>query len=290
MKKNLLLIITITILFLGFSVTSSVAIDTINRISESISDGNILYVGGLGYGNYTTTQDAIDDAFNGDIVFVYDDSSPYNENVIIDKSINVIGEDCKTTIINGVDVYKSTIQIINDWVNISGFTVRNGYGGIRINTNNNTITGNILIENDWGGISLQNAKFNNITSNKITDNFFGIQLYNKSCNNIFSRNSITKSFHCGIVIGNPIVPTFLYETTDHNPYNSHNNKFIENNLMNYGIKNAFFLDNWKNTWTRNYWNRPRVFPKIIRGYIGNYTFPWWNIDWDPALLPYDIGL
>ena len=48
---------------------------------------NTLYVGGTGPGNYTSIQSAIDDAINGDTVFVYDDSSPYNEQIINERGI-----------------------------------------------------------------------------------------------------------------------------------------------------------------------------------------------------------
>ncbi len=44
--------------------------------------GNIFYVGGSGFGNYTKIQDAIDNSSNGDTIFVYDDSSPYYENIV----------------------------------------------------------------------------------------------------------------------------------------------------------------------------------------------------------------
>jgi len=44
-----------------------------------------LYVGGSGFGNYSTIQDAVDNASSGDTVYVYDDSSPYIENVVVDK-------------------------------------------------------------------------------------------------------------------------------------------------------------------------------------------------------------
>ncbi|GAH12836.1 unnamed protein product, partial [marine sediment metagenome] len=64
-------------------------------------DGITLYVGGSGAGNYTKIQDAIDDANDGDTVFVFDDSSPYYENVMVDKSISLIGENKETTIIDG---------------------------------------------------------------------------------------------------------------------------------------------------------------------------------------------
>ena len=58
-----------------------------------------LYVGGSGPNNYTKIQDAINDASDGDTVFVYNDSIPYYEHIIINKSINLIGEDKDTTII-----------------------------------------------------------------------------------------------------------------------------------------------------------------------------------------------
>ena len=56
-------------------------------------DGTWWYVGGSGPGNYTRIQDAIDDASNDDTAFVYAASSPYYENVIVNKSINLMGED-----------------------------------------------------------------------------------------------------------------------------------------------------------------------------------------------------
>ena len=56
-------------LFICTGITPSVAID--NPI-KPISDGNTLYVGGSGEGNHTNIQDAIDDANDGDTVFVYE--------------------------------------------------------------------------------------------------------------------------------------------------------------------------------------------------------------------------
>ncbi|RLF42667.1 MAG: hypothetical protein DRN17_07450, partial [Thermoplasmata archaeon] len=51
-----------------------------NEIETAIiNDGNTLYVGGSGEGNYSSIQDAVDNASNGDTIYVYDDSSPYYE-------------------------------------------------------------------------------------------------------------------------------------------------------------------------------------------------------------------
>ena len=89
------------------------------------SPHNTLYVGGTGEGNYTTIQDAIKNASDGDTVFVYDDSSPYYENVIINKSINLIGEDRNTTIIDGSFIDYS-IKIKSSYVSINNFTLQKG--------------------------------------------------------------------------------------------------------------------------------------------------------------------
>lgn len=47
-----------------------------------------------------------------------------------------------------------------------------------------------------------------------------------------------------------------------------------------------------NLWDRNYWNRPRILPYIIFGkaIFKNYEIPWLNVDWHPALKPYDITI
>jgi hypothetical protein len=44
-----------------------------------------------------------------------------------------------------------------------------------------------------------------------------------------------------------------------------------------------------NQWSRNYWNRPRLLPKLIFGKIeiGSDRILWINIDWRPALKPND---
>ena len=73
----------------------------LEKVSNPASFGNTLYVGGSGPGNYSTIQEAIDDSSDGDTVFVYDDSSPYYEFVEINKSIDLIGENKDTTIIDG---------------------------------------------------------------------------------------------------------------------------------------------------------------------------------------------
>jgi len=66
------------------------------------------------------------------------------------------------------------------------------------------------------------------------------------------------------------------------------NNFIDNE------RDVFFYDSFSNQWKQNYWNRPRILPKLIRGKISVgsrltwFFIPWFNIDWRPALKPYDL--
>jgi len=171
-------------------------------------DGNTLYVGGDGPGNYTTIQEAIDNASNGDMVYVYDDSSPYYENVVVDKSINLIGENRETTIIDGDFMYDSVVWILSDWVNISGFTIQNSGrsndNGISIDSNHCVISRNIIRNNDYCGICMVNSSYNIISENIIIDNGFdlghgyGISLAWESNHNIICQNIIYDNDESGI--------------------------------------------------------------------------------------------
>ena len=67
-------------------------------------------------------QDGIDAADPGYTIFVY--SGTYSENVVVNKTINLIGEDKNTTIIDGGYI-GDVIHISKDWVNISGFSIKN---------------------------------------------------------------------------------------------------------------------------------------------------------------------
>ena len=103
-------------------VPSSAGVNKEQKSIQPISNGNTLYVGGSGEGNYTKIQDAIDNANDGDTVFVYDDSSPYYENIIINKSISLIGEDRFSTIIDGFGADK-IISIKTSNISITNITI-----------------------------------------------------------------------------------------------------------------------------------------------------------------------
>jgi len=335
MKK--LLVVGVIVLFLGMSVIPSTGKTDVKQVTMPTTSGNILYVGGNGTGNYTKIQDAINDSINGDTVFVYDDSSPYFENIKIRKSINLIGENRNTTIIDG-NYSGYTINILENYVVIKGFTIIHGNSsGISLWISVDcTITDNIITSNNHSSIFLSGSS-NNITDNNISNNEYSILIFGtrnnisgnnisnsdygiclgSSSNNIISCNNIISNNHYGICLFHSDNNTITGNNISNNEEGirldeSRNNTFIGNNISNNDeginiwysrsniiIKNNFidnkrntYFENCTSTWKQNYWNRPRILPKLIFGTmnLGNFTIPWFNIDWHPAQEPYDIGV
>ena len=189
MKKTIL-IIGIIFLIVGVSINLSSGIQIDNKPVIISNRGNTLYVGGSGPNNYTMIQDAIDEAVDGDTVFVYDDSSPYFENIIINKSIFLIGENKDSTIIDGDETGGHVIRIVVNQVHLSGFTIQN-CGGIPndaevcISSNNNDICNNIITcvpHRGETGLWLYHSSGNQIFGNIIKHHHYGIWLEN-SLNN-----------------------------------------------------------------------------------------------------------
>ena len=178
------------------------------------SRGSILYVGGTGGGNYSSIQAAVDAANPGDTVFVY--SGTYYENVIINETINLNGENRDTTIIDGSGI-TNVIFVNVDFVNISGFTVKNSGSnwndaGIKIESSSNiSIIGNNVSSHKWHGIILnRSSNDSQIINNIVSNNYHGIRIYgskNSVINNTIISNSgfgVTTSYKT-IITGNTIL-------------------------------------------------------------------------------------
>jgi parallel beta-helix repeat protein len=266
------------------------------------------YVGGNEPGNYTRIQDAIDNTSDGDIVFVYDDSSPYYENIRINNSIHLIGENKDTTIIDGggsggivkifsdeVNISKFTIQNgeptaggsgIAVWSNYNSFysnTIRNSFNGIfLVSSSNNSIVGNNFVNNIAIGIYSLYGSNNTILDNYVINNYAGIEL-DKSFENLIYRNNIEDN-----KVG------FALDSSFSNIIDGNN--FIHNSLNAIFIKSSTNIGT-NNLWNQNYWGRRRSFPKPVLGFIeidiGNGSLAisilWFEFDWHPAQAPYEIG-
>ena len=213
--------------------------------------------------DYSTIQDAINNASENDIVYVKE--GLYHESLVINKSLSLIGENRETTIIDGAKA-DVVITITCDFVTVKGFTIRNS----------STAVGGTA------GIILRGANYCDIASNKIAVCSFGIKL-TYSSNNYVAENSIDANQYsaikidgsyqthsnnnilyknavagngCGIevslgennsVIGN-IVENNQWSI---NVYIANNNSFVGNNVTRYGEKGITFTSSINNTFYHN---------------------------------------
>jgi len=189
--------------------TSSISNSFISSKSNSI---NILYVGGSGPGNYSNIQDAMDNASDGDTVFVY--NGTYYENIIVKKSITVIGEDRNTTLIDGSRI-GDVVNITAEKVIINSFTIKNSElnrsTGIRLLSDGITIKNNI-ISNNYNGIFNGYVDYewpwgyyphdNNIIQNNIIRYNLMDGIQTGGYNNTITENLITTNEYYGIEISN----------------------------------------------------------------------------------------
>ena len=106
------------VIFLLFLLSSFKFIVSSNETNKSFT----IYVDDDGGADYNKIQDAINAVSNRDTIFVYE--GIYDENIILNKSINLIGENKETTIINGNSV-KDVIIVTSEKIIIKGFTIRN---------------------------------------------------------------------------------------------------------------------------------------------------------------------
>jgi parallel beta-helix repeat protein len=133
--------------------------------------------------DYSTINAAIVAASNGDIILVK--KGIYNENIVIDKSINLEGENKASTIIDGSG--KGTVVWINANVTfLSGLTIQNSGknftdSGIYLNSSvGSSISDNLVINNNIGIYILESAKShlenNNLSKNKFNFGVFSSNL------------------------------------------------------------------------------------------------------------------
>jgi len=153
---------------------------------------------------YCKIQNAIDNASAGEVIYVYNGS--YYENLVINKTISLIGEDRDKTIIYGTPEKNDNKIIIiqEDYVNLTGFnitslggvwhfnTFRETCNGIYIKNHKNcNISGNNFNKTGHYGIKALGSDDIVITNNiiKNTRHKEGCSIFLDRCNNSLVRNN-----------------------------------------------------------------------------------------------------
>jgi parallel beta-helix repeat protein len=220
--------------------------------------GNILYVGGTGPGNYSQIQDAVNDALDGDTVFVY--SGIYSADISVNKSISLIGENQQETII---EMGNYGIKIYADAVTVERFTIEKCGGfwhlaGVYIRSNHNKVSNLTILNNGiLNGIFIEDSYNNTISNNIISDNnYFGIRLQ-YSNENIITENIVSNVVADGIVLTTSSNNMIFLNTVNQctwsginlDPY-SFDNIIYHNNIINNNYDNA--VDSGENIWDNGY--------------------------------------
>jgi len=230
-------------------------------------------------------QAAIDNATIGDTIIVRD--GPYVENVNANKRLTIQSEmGSDFTIVHAANPDDHVFEVTEDYVNISGFTIRgatetnlagisltyadhctisentvwsNSYGIFLWYSSNNTLTGNIVNWNTGNGIMLYSSSINTLTGNTASYNdYSGIAVY-ESNNNMLTNNTASYNINIGIKLGNSSTNNLMGNTANSNNYygivlswESNNNTLTGNtaNLNNwYGI--YLYRESNNNTLTGN---------------------------------------
>jgi len=129
---------------------------------------------------YSTIQAAINAADPGDTIFVR--AGTYYEQVVVNKTVLLIGENRDTTIIDGQEKFGSVVTVKANEILISNFTIRNSGSGFFL---------------FCFGIEIEGYNYTTVRNNKIIDNQFGIGI-KKSFNNKLIGNEITNNYGWGI--------------------------------------------------------------------------------------------
>jgi len=228
--------------------------------------------------DYETIQQAINAASVGDVIYV--GNGLYNEHVIVNKTLSLIGENRFNTIIDGGDS-GNVLFITADNVTVTGFTLQNSglvltVGGVYINRSvHNKIIGNVIKNNKYG-IYLFYSSGNSIMNNTVINNSYGIELVSSadnivssnnfmcnnrgiwlsiSVNNVFCGNNVSSNHFEGVLLSASANNAFSNNRVKNNTNGFHaisstyNDIFDNNVSMN---EQAFFLSaSRSNTFSRN---------------------------------------
>ncbi len=152
-----------------------------------------------------TITEAINLATDGDTVYVF--SGTYNETIVINKRISLIGGiDDQPSNLSRKAAHKYLIEITADFVTLENFVIQDPshfissqYGAlIHVTSNNVVIQKNNISDCNLWGIYLESSNDNMISGN-IINNTKGV-FASSSNNNVFSDNNISNSSDSGLNI------------------------------------------------------------------------------------------
>jgi len=244
--------------------------------------------------DYSSIQAAINAANPGDTIQVA--PGLYNENLVLNKTLRLVGEDKYSTIIDAGGRGPALLITASN-VYVSGFAFQNAlvmnYGffdGIDMEWSSNyaVITGNI-IRNNFHGMWV-GSEGNVVSDNIVAQNVYGLRFF-ASGRNTISGNVVSSNQYSGIFLYG-MAPYFSTQnlltgnTISNSEIGLHidssgdsNNRFYNNNFVN----NTAQVDvNGTNLWDYNYWSD--YAGKDLNGDgIGDTLLPVRGVDFHPLM-------
>ena len=215
-KKGINRVITI---FLIISLITGVFIGLLffnNIIYEGTVGGETIIVDSSGSGDYNSIQEAIDAAGTGDSIYVWD--GKYFENIVLSKSISLVGNGTSKTTIIG-DGSKPVVEVTVNSMSVNGFTIKSERitdTGILLMSVENCNISNNNCSNNINGICLDNSNNNIINNNTILNCNTGLVIENSNSNKIWNNTMIS----CGVTIVGDELPNWNSNIiTDNNTVN-----------------------------------------------------------------------
>lgn len=178
-----------------------------------------------GEGNYSSIQEAVNNANTGDTIIV--NPGVYNENIVVDKELTILSNPvslasstARTYVIGAVSE-KDVFDVNSNNVKIDGLYILGGPSGkerneIGINlegVENCSLINNGLVLNDVG-ISLNGSKTNYLDNNMVSLGKKGITLVDSN-ENILTNNTVTTNSD-GILLNNSMNNTIINNIADAN--------------------------------------------------------------------------
>lgn len=206
--------------------------------------------------NFTSIQAAVNYATSGDTVIVA--SGTYQENLVLNKSIAIVGEDRNTTIIDGSNA-QTVISIESDNVTVQDLTVTKSLHGpndlgISVENAAGVSITNVIITNTTTGIGMRFCTNSIFSNNIIADcTVVGITCY-FSGRNFFSKNYVYNN-SIGILVYTSGSNVFVANTLSNNEQGmslaagSRQNIFFHNNFED--VVSTDQSTNAQNIWSEN---------------------------------------
>lgn len=277
-------------LFLSYS--------TGNTITENTFTDNAYWSTYMGlvltsYSDFTTVTN---NTFIHDCVFVYgSQDNQFSNNTVNDypliylegASDKVVDEAAGQIILNGCEnievrgqknVTKTDMLVVSCLnCNISNISTPSRFYGMYIAYSQGITITSCLISDSGDGIFMENCSNCLLESNTFTRNIYTGLL-------IISCTKITIRGNAFVDNGGLFILMFGGLVFRESTYNS----VVQNNFID-NYRGQAFIEKCKwNTFDGNYWDRPRMLPKLIRGSNIVMRIPRFVVDWHPAQEPYDI--